>query len=284
MDTTTLKFKARLGLFILVGVALFLLTLYILGKSKNLFNPVFKITTDFQNINGLEVGCNIRFAGINVGTVDNLCFLNDSTVKVDLLVNKSVQQFIKEDCQASISLDGIIGDRIVVITQGGYHSKMAKEGQRIESKEPIETDAIMASLQKTTGSVEIISAELAEIMVKVNSGKGTLGRLLNDGTIAQELSETTVHLKNSSQQISEILVEINSGHGTLGKIIRDSTVANDLSQTMLNLKYSSRGINELLEAAKDNFLFKGYFNRKEKEAEDLKKEEEKKIPIVYPPF
>jgi len=281
MDTTTPKFKVRLGVFIIGGVALFLLALFILGKSKNLFNPVFKLTTDFQNISGLEVGCNIRFAGITVGTVDNLYFLNDSTVKVDLLVNKSVQQFIKEDCQATISSEGIIGDRILVITQGGYNSKMAKEGQHIDSKEPIETDAIMASLQKTAGSVEIISAQLAEIMIKVNSGQGTLGRLINDATIAQELSETTVNLKNSSQQISEILVDINSGHGTLGKVIRDSIVANDLTQTMLNLKYSSRSINELLEAAKHNILFRGYFKNKEKG--DEKGDEKEKSSGIYRP-
>ncbi|MFA9390169.1 MAG: MlaD family protein [Prolixibacteraceae bacterium] len=259
MDTHTPKFKIRLGLFIIGGVVLFLLTLFILGKQKNLFNPVFKLTADFHNISGLEVGCNIRFAGINVGTVDNIAFLNDSTVQIDLMVNKSVQQFIKEDCQATIGSSGIIGDRVVVLTQGGSNSKVAKHGQHIESNEPIETDAIMASIQKSAGSVEIITDQLAGILIKVNSGQGTLGRLINDVTIAQDLSESTVNLKNSSKQISEILGQINSGHGTLGKVIRDSSIANDLAQTMQNMKYSSQGLDEILEAAKHNFLFRGYF-------------------------
>lgn len=263
METHTPGFKVRLGLFIIGGVALFLLALFILGKQKNLFNPVFKLTTDFHNIGGLEVGSNIRFAGINVGTVDNIGFLNDSTVQVDLLVNKSVQEYLKDDCQASIGSEGIIGDRVVVLTQGGFSSKMVEEGQHIESKEPIQTDAIIASLDKSAGSVEIITEQLAEILTKVNDGQGTLGRLINDVSIADDLSESTVNLKNSSQQLAEILVDINSGHGALGMVIRDSTMALDLAQTMLNLKYSSQGVDELLEAAKHNFLFRGYFKNKE---------------------
>jgi phospholipid/cholesterol/gamma-HCH transport system substrate-binding protein len=268
MEANTPRFKIRLGLFIIGGVMLFLVALFFIGKQKNLFNPVFKLTTNFNNISGLEVGNNIRFAGITVGTVDNINIINDSTVKVDLMVNRSVQQFIKEDCQAAIGSDGIIGDRVLVITQGGYNSELAKEGQQINSKEPVETSAIIASIDRTAGSVETISAQLAEIMIKVNSGQGTLGRLINDETIAQDLSESTVNLKISSKQISEILVDINSGQGALGKVIRDSTMAEDLAQTMLNLKYSSKGLDEILEAAKHNFLFRGYFNKKDREDEN----------------
>ncbi|HKM92331.1 MAG TPA: MlaD family protein [Prolixibacteraceae bacterium] len=273
MEANTPKFKIRLGLFIIGGILLFLVGLFFLGKQKNLFNPVFKLTTSFNNISGLEVGCNIRFAGLNVGTVDNIGIINDSTVKVDLLVNRSVQQFIKEDCQASIGSDGIIGDRVLVITQGGYNSSLAKEGQHIESKEPIETDAIMASIQKTAGSIEIITKQLAGVMIKVNSGEGTLGRLIHDDDIAQDLSESSVYLKNTSKQISNILDDIHNGKGTLGKIISDPNVSEDISITMVNLKNSSKGLDDILEAAKHNFLFKGYFKNKEKDS-DIDNEKE----------
>jgi phospholipid/cholesterol/gamma-HCH transport system substrate-binding protein len=262
METNKPKFKVRLGLFIIGGTVIFLIALFIIGEKKNLFDPVFKLTTNFYNVSGLEVGSNIRFSGITVGTVDNIKIINDSTVQVDLLIKKSVQEFIKEDCQAAIGSEGIIGDKIMVISQGSANSPMARNGQHIESKEPIETDAIMASLQKSSVSVETITNQLADIMTKVNSGHGTLGRLINDVTIAQDLSESTVNLKNSSKQISEILVDINSGHGALGMVIRDSTIANDLAQTMLNLKYGSQGLDDILEAAKHNFLFRGYFNKK----------------------
>ena len=231
MDTNKPKFKVRLGLFIIGGIAIFSIALFIIGKQKNMFDPVFKLTANFRNVSGLEVGSNIRFSGINVGTVDNIKIINDSTVQVDLLVKKSVQQFIKNDCQAAIGSAGIIGDKIMVISQGSDAAPMARDGQHVESKEPVETDAIMASLQVTAENAEIITNELAEIMIKVNSGKGTLG-----------------------------------------KLIQDTTIARNIDLTIKNLRSSSKGLDENMNAAKENFLLKGYFKRKEKAAEQKKED------------
>jgi phospholipid/cholesterol/gamma-HCH transport system substrate-binding protein len=236
MDTHTKKFKVRLGLFVAGGLALFVLAIFIIGKQKNLFNPVFKLTTTFYNVSGLQVGNNIRFSGINVGTVDNISIINDSTVRVDLLIKKDVKQFIKTDCEVAIGSEGLIGDRLLIITRGSLDAPLAKEGQQLASSEPVETDAIMASLKVTAGNAEIISQQLAEIMIKINSGKGTLGRL-----------------------------------------IQDSTIAENLSQTIVNLKQSTKGLEENMEAAKNNFLLKGYFKKKEKAAAKLKEEEQKKV-------
>ncbi|MGA1977051.1 MAG: MlaD family protein [Bacteroidales bacterium] len=229
MDTHSTKFKVRLGLFIAGGIMLFVIAIFIIGKQKNLFNPVYKLTTNFKNVSGLQVGNNIRFSGINVGTVDNIKIINDSTVQVDLLIRKSVQQFIKADCEATIGSAGIIGDRILVITQGSYGTLLAKDGQQILSKEPVETDAIMANLQVTTDNAAIVSDQLAEIMVKINSGNGTLGRL-----------------------------------------IQDSTIANNINQTIVNLRKSSKGLNENMNAAKDNFLLRGYYRRQERATQKIK--------------
>jgi len=203
MNTHSTGFKMRLGLFILGGISLLVFALFIIGKQKNLFDPVFRLTTNFSNISGLQVGNNIRFAGINVGTVDNITIINDSTVRVDLLIKKSVQKFIKMDCEVAIGSEGIIGDRIILITQGSYDAPKAKEGQVLVSKEPVETDAIMQSLMVTASNAEVITNELAEIMFKVNNGKGTLSRLIQDSTIAENLNQTIVNLKQSSRGLDE---------------------------------------------------------------------------------
>jgi phospholipid/cholesterol/gamma-HCH transport system substrate-binding protein len=229
METHTQKFKIRLGLFIIGGLALFVIAIFFIGKQKNLFNPVFKLTTTFYNVSGLQVGNNIRFSGINVGTVDNIDIINDSTVKVEMLIKKDVKRFIKADCEATIGSSGIIGDRLIVITQGSPGAQEVRDGQRIGSKEPVEMDAIMASLRVTGYNAEIVSDELAEIMMKVNSGKGTIGRL-----------------------------------------IQDTAIAANLSETMLNIKKSSKGLDENMQAAKHNFLLKGFFNKKAKAAQKTK--------------
>ena len=203
METHSQNFKIRLGLFIAGGLALFVLAIFIIGRQKNLFNPVFKLYTTFYNVSGLQVGNNIRFSGINVGTVENIVIINDSTVKVDMLIRKEVQQFIKSDCQVTIGSEGLIGDRLLIITQGGNATSLAKEGQELISNEPVETDAIIASLEVTAGNAEIISQELAEIMVKVNSGNGTLGKLIQDSTIAENLNQTMLNLKKSTKGLDE---------------------------------------------------------------------------------
>jgi phospholipid/cholesterol/gamma-HCH transport system substrate-binding protein len=203
MDKHTQKFKVRLGLFIAGGLVLFIIAIFLIGRQENLFDPVFKLTTKFYNVSGLEVGSNIRFSGINVGTVDNIKIINDTTVRVDMLIKKDVQQFIKTDCEAGIGSSGIIGDRVLVISQGSNDAAVAKDGQYIASNEPIETDAIMKSLKITADNVAIVSNQLVEIIININGGKGTLGRLIQDSTIAENINETIVNLKKSSKGLDE---------------------------------------------------------------------------------
>jgi phospholipid/cholesterol/gamma-HCH transport system substrate-binding protein len=113
---------------------------------------------------------------------------------------------------------------------------LAKGGAELESDEPTDTDAIMASLQVSAGNAEIITQQLAEIMIKINSG-----------------------------------------NGTLGKLIQDSTIAKNINQTIENLKKSSKGLDENMEAAKDNFLLKGYYNKKARAAKQKKEDAAKAI-------
>ena len=228
------NYKIKLGLFVTAGVIIFFLAIFIIGKQKNLFDPVFSIKTNFQNVSGLQVGNAVRFSGINVGTVDNITIINDSTVQVSMLVKKDVQKFIKQDSEAGIGSEGIIGDKLIVLSRGGNSQQVIKDGQLIASSEPVETDAIMESLQITADNAAIASEEVAEILVKVNEGEGSLGKLIND-----------------------------------------DSMANDLDATMTNLKTSTKKLDENMEAAKHNFLLRGYFKKKERAKERQKKAAEK---------
>ncbi|MGM0567206.1 MAG: MlaD family protein [Bacteroidota bacterium] len=310
MENNSPKFKARLGIFIAVGIGIFVMAIFIIGKQQNLFNPVFKVTTNFQNVSGLQVGNNIRFSGIDVGIVDNIKIINDSTVQVDLLIKKNVQQFIKADSYASISSSGIIGDRIIIITQGSKSAPVAKDGNHILSKEPVETDDIMKSLQTSAVSAEVITLQLAEIMMNINSGQGTLGRLIQDSTIAENINLTIENFRKSSEgldetievtkenvfafmmslqktagktevasnQLGEIMTRINKGEGAIGMLLRDTTIVKNIDETIFNLKESSIGLNENMEALKHNWFFRGYFRRQAKEKEEMRMEADTIMP------
>jgi phospholipid/cholesterol/gamma-HCH transport system substrate-binding protein len=197
------KFKIKLGLFVVGSMLLFIAAIIIIGKQKNLFDPVFYISAKFNNVSGLQVGNTVRFAGINVGTIDKITIINDSTVQVDMLVKQSVKRFIKTDAEVSIGSEGIIGDKLLVISQGSSGAKEVKAGQELAASEPVEMDAIVESLQVTAVNAELISRDLASIVGNINSGKGTLGRLIQDTTIAENLSQTMENLESSSKGLDQ---------------------------------------------------------------------------------
>src|SRR5664280_39575 len=294
MERYTTKFKVRLGLFITGGLLIFIAAVFIIGRQKNLFVPVYRLTTTFHNVSGLQVGNNIRFSGINVGTVDKITIMNDTTVNVKMLIKKDVVQFIKSDCEVTIGSEGLIGDKLLIISPGSTEAKLAKGGQQLASVEPVEIDAIIKNLQVT-------SRQFEDIVLKVNSGRGTLGRLIHDTIIAENLNQTIINLKKSSKgigetmeanqnnisaimsslqvisgnaeifskQLGETMVQINSGRGTFGRLLQDTILAENLNQTIINLKKSSKGLDENMEALKHSFLLRGYFNRKAREAEKM---------------
>lgn len=203
MDVHKESFKIKLGLFVVGGLLLFMAAIFIIGKQRNLFDPVFYISAKFNNVSGLQVGNNVRFAGINVGTIDKITIINDSTVQIDMLIKQSVKKFIKTDAEVSIGSEGIIGDKLLVISQGSTTAKIVTEGQELTASEPVEMDAIIESLQVTAVNAELISRDLAKIVGNINSGKGTLGKLIQDTTIAENLAQTMENLESSSKGLDE---------------------------------------------------------------------------------
>ncbi len=266
MNTYTEKFKIWLGLFVLVGLAIFVIAIFLIGKQKNLFNPVFKLTTTFYNVSGLQVGNNVRFSGINIGSVDNIIIINDTTVRVDLMIKTDVWKFIKSDCKVSLGSDGIIGDKLIMINPGSSDAPLAKEGQRLESIQSIEKSALMARLDATTANVQDISKQISDIAGNINSGNGTLNSLIRDSILAINFNQTIANLnkfskgltgsdvvmaslkitafnaEDISHQLAMIINKINKGEGTMGRLIQDSTIVENLNQTILNFKKSSEGL------------------------------------------
>jgi phospholipid/cholesterol/gamma-HCH transport system substrate-binding protein len=223
--------KWKLGLFTTIGLLLLVATIYFIGKQKNIFGQTFRVKSAFSNVSGLKVGNNVRFGGITIGTVDDIQLTTDTSVIVSMILQKSVQHFIKKDATASIGSDGLMGDKVIVIAPGTYTEKEIIDNDMLATHAPVETDQIMASLKVSADNAAIITQQLAQITYKINNGKGALS-----------------------------------------KILADSTFANNITHTMTNLKKSSEGLNENMEAAKHNFLLRGYFKKKEKEKK--KKEEE----------
>ncbi len=114
MKTKTIN-NTKLGLFVLAGVLFLILTLYMIGKNRNLFGSTFTMKAVLSNVNGLVAGNNVRFKGIDVGTVKNITLLNDSSIYVTLTIDNEMKPYIKQNAMASIGTDGLMGNKLVNI-------------------------------------------------------------------------------------------------------------------------------------------------------------------------
>ncbi len=268
----------KLGMFVIIGLVLFVLTIYFVGKQQNLFGSTFSIKSQFKTVSGLKVGNNVRFSGIDVGTVSEIELITDSTVVVTLLMEKDVQKYIKSDATASIGSDGLMGDKVMTISPGTLSNKIVKDNDFIKSKAALEMEDLMISVKTTLDNAGIITAQLAQFTSSMNNGDGTLSKLINDKQFANSLQGTLVNLEASTNEFAKFTTSMNNGKGVLSKLVSDEQLGIKLDSTMSNLQAGTKGLSENMEAAKENFLLKGYFNRKKKEEakklEELKKQEE----------
>ena len=173
MENTNTNYKQKLGFFVFIGLVFFFGIIFLIGRQQNLFSSEIKLTTSFHNASGLKVGNAVRFSGINIGTVDAIEIVNDSTVKVNMNIKDDVKKFIKNDSKASISSEGVIGDKILVISQGSSTEKSVNDGQKIGSFEPVEFSDVIASIKVTAENAELVTDELATLLIEINEGEGT---------------------------------------------------------------------------------------------------------------
>ncbi|MCD6065819.1 MAG: hypothetical protein K0S33_645 [Bacteroidetes bacterium] len=193
----------KLGVFITLGLLFFIGGIYVIGKRQRLFSNVFKVSGVFRNVSGLQIGNNVRFSGINVGTVDNIEILNDTSVKVDMIIDEDTRRFIKKDATALIGSEGLMGNKTINISHGSPGQKPIEDNGLILTGQPIDTDEILAKLKSTTDNAASISGDLAVIMHNISAGKGTIGKLFMDTTMANTLDQTITNLKQGTQGFEE---------------------------------------------------------------------------------
>ncbi len=257
-------FTWKLGMFVTIGLLLFIAVIYFVGKQKNLFGSTIQLKAYFKTVSGLKVGNNIRFSGINIGTVDDIELITDSSVLVTLVIKKAVQKFIKTDAIASIGSDGLMGDKVLTIYSGTTSTTIVKNKATIASKKAVEMEDVMGSVKSSVDNVGIITNQLAEFSYKMNNGNGALSKLISDEEFSGSLKSTLLNLQTSSNEFAKFTYNMNNGKGTLAKLMNDDKFGKSLDSTMANLQAGTKGLSENMEAAKHNFLLKGFFNKKKK--------------------
>ena len=168
-------FTWKLGMFVLIGLLLFVVTIYLVGKQNNLFGSTFRLKSHFKSVSGLKEGNSVRFSGINIGSVDGIRLTSDTCVLVELVIKKEFQEFIKSGAIASIGSDGLVGDKILTISPGEVNNnKTVKDNELIASRGSVEMEDVMRSVKSSVENAGVITAQLAEFSYKMNNGNGVL--------------------------------------------------------------------------------------------------------------
>ncbi|MBP6754543.1 MAG: MCE family protein [Bacteroidia bacterium] len=230
----------KLGLFVILGLTLFILAIYFIGNNKNLFGATFHLQSHFKNVSGLKVGNNVRFSGINVGTVKEIEFISDSAVVVDLIIKDDVQKYIKTDAVASIGTDGLMGDKVLTISPGTSSNQIVKNNATIASAKAVELEDLMKGLRKSVDNAQIITLQLSEFSLKINKGKGALNKVLTDEEFANSIEATLQNLKKSSNEFLIFTTNMNDKNGTLSKLMTNPDYANSIERLLTNLEKSTK--------------------------------------------
>jgi phospholipid/cholesterol/gamma-HCH transport system substrate-binding protein len=228
---------ARLGAFILMTLAILAAGVFIIGSKMYLFRSTYQLKAQFDNVAGLAEGADVQVGGVHSGTVTaiELPHRPDERITVIMYLDKSTHEIIKGDSLASIQTAGILGNQYVAISFGSAGQAEVINGQIIQSEPPLQmsdlfkkTSGILDSSQQAINNATLATAHLNSVSAKIDSGQGTVGKLVNDRQLYSNLEQTT----------------------------------STMHETMLKAQTGVTSFQENMEALKHNFFLKGYFNKR----------------------
>ncbi|MGB7266454.1 MAG: MlaD family protein [Terracidiphilus sp.] len=228
---------ARLGAFIVATLAVLAAGVFVIGSKEYLFRSTYQLKTQFDNVAGLSVGADVQVGGVHSGTVHSITLPHKPGDKIIVVMdlNKSTKEIIKRDSVASIETEGVLGNQFVAISFGSAGQAAVINGETIQSEAPLlmadllkKTSGILDSSQQAIQNATLATAHLNSVSAKIDSGQGTVGSLINDKQLYNNLEKTTATLHD----------------------------------TMLQAQTGVTDFQENMEALKHNFFLSGYFKKR----------------------
>lgn len=267
--------KTKIGLFVVTGILVLVAGVFLIGSKKNMFSTTYNVWGTFKNTGGLQVGNNIRFGGVNVGTVKNIRILSDTVVRVDMIIQSDKREFIKNDVRATVGSDGLMGDKILTILPGSPNAPLLADGAQMHTEEPTDYGAIITKFTTVANNAEVITGALADMSLQIKNGNGSISRLLYKNDLAVGLEGTMNNAKAITGSLEGIATQIRSGKGSIGSLLYTDTLANGLGRTvssanfaLLTVQKAADNFAEDMKALQGNYFLKGYFKKKAKAQAD----------------
>jgi len=240
------KRSVLVGLFVLIGIVILVAAIMTLGGQQKKFVKAIHVKAVFDDIGGLQPGNNIWFSGVKIGNVKTIKFFGDSQVEVELSVEEKVAEFIRKNSKATISSDGLIGNKIIVIYGGTTDFPPVEEGDRLEAIMPLDTDEMMETLQENNKNLVDITNDLKVLTGKIAAGEGIVGAVMTDSTLAVNFRTILTNLERASVNSNKMIADLNVFSAKLNKkgtlmndLVTDTSIVPDLKATMESLRVTS---------------------------------------------
>ncbi len=207
-----------------------------------MFGDTYVLVAKFENIQGLVTGNNVRFAGIEAGTVKNIYIHSDTVIEVTMVIEKKMQRIIRKNAIASIGTEGLVGNKVVNILPAGLPGPLAEEGDTLQSKKAVNTDEMLQTLYKTNNDIALVAAELKTTVQRVNNSSA-LWNLLNEKSIPKDVKMSIANIRQATLKAGKIVnsldvmvSDVKSGKGSVGKLITDTSFAKNLNEAVTKMK------------------------------------------------
>ena len=234
----------KIGIFIFLGLTILAISIFMLGDKDALFSSTFKVRAYFHDIQGLKNGATVRLSGIDVGTVTDITIVNDTTGRVEVImdIKEDVARFIKTDTHASIETEGLVGNKVVVIQVGTSAAEQVKDGGVIQTKEPVGFAQVIEETQGIMRYTKDLTKSLSDIVERVNRGEGSIGKLLVDEELYKDATQLTKRADKSLENITAEVRELTDLFNELGLGVK--TVLNNVNSVVIDLDTIIVGIKQ----------------------------------------
>ncbi|HSY62047.1 MAG TPA: MlaD family protein [Cytophaga sp.] len=234
------------GMFVLIGIVILVAGILTVGNLHTTFTKKMKVSAVFDDVNGLLPGSNIWFSGVKIGTVKTLSFYGKSKVKVEMNIDEASQQYIRKDAMVKIGSDGLIGNKILIIYGGTVNAGEVIEGDTLRVATVLSTEEVMNTLQQNNKNVLAITNDFKVISKRLVDGQGTLGKLMTDESIFNNINATTKSLQQASARAQQLMASLSE---FTSKLDDKGTLMNDLVTDTVVFKSMSASIAKLQQMA-----------------------------------
>ncbi len=214
--------EVKVGVLILVSLGILAGFILIMGGLN--FEKTYAIFVDFDNPGGLQTGAPVRIAGVKVGKVSELRFMNGAIdpktnrrtlVRAKLSIEERVHESVHEDADFYVTTQGVLGEQFLAIEPGSGQKPVLKADSIVKGIDPPRLDLFLAK--------------------------------------AFELLDTTVTgIKNNRELISDIATNTAGVLKGLNGVISDNRER--INRTMANLEALSAEANTLTHDARTRYV------------------------------